>query len=350
MSDEKDKKFVVTLGEIMLRLNSPGHERLLQTQSLVATFGGSESNVAISLSNFDIPSKFVTAIPKNLVGDACIRFLKSMSVDTSCIIHQGSRLGIYFLETGSGPRPSNVIYDRTNSSISNSKSDDYDWERIFKDASWFHISGITPALSQGAAYLSMAAVKAAKEFGLTVSCDLNYRNKLWKYGKTAPEIMKLIIPYVDVVIANEEDIQKSLGMELDQTIGGVELDREKYNEFAQKVISVYSNVSIVAITLRESFSADHNDFGAMCYIRDENKSYYSKKYSLKDIVDRVGGGDSCGAGIIYGLYKKMDYQSAIEFGVAASVLKHTIPADANRVSVDEVNNLAMGDASGRVQR
>ncbi|MCP4762546.1 MAG: sugar kinase, partial [archaeon] len=336
--------------EIMLRLKSPGHERLFQSPKLEATFGGGEANVAISLANYGLNTRFITALPKNAIADSVERFLKSMSVDTSYIIRQGTRVGTYFLEAGAGPRSSMVIYDRAHSSISEAKIEDFNWDKMFSDTNWFHITGITPALSETAAELSIEAVKIAKKKGLKISCDLNFRKKLWKYGKNAPEVMKELMPFIDVIIANEEDIQKSLGMKLDQKIGGVELDREKYEQLAKKLSSEYSNVEIVAITLRESFSADHNDWSAMCYVKKENKAYFSKKYSLKNIVDRVGGGDSFGSGLIYALYTNMNSQDALEFAVAASALKHTVPGDVNRVSVEEVKKLVAGEASGRVQR
>ncbi len=345
-----DMKKVVALGEIMVRLKSPGNERLFQTPALEATFGGGEANVAISLANYGVDASFVTALPKNAIGDAAIVFLRSVNVDTSKIVRQGKRVGIYYLEAGSGPRPSNVIYDRDQSSISEAKPEDFNWDEVFANAGWFHITGITPAISSDCAALSIAAVKAAKERGLTVSCDLNYRKNLWKYGKTAPEVIKQLIPHVDVVVANEEDIQNSLGMQSDQKIGGVELSTEKYEKLAKQVQDAFSNVDIVAITLRESFSADHNDWSAMCYSRKEGKARLSRKYQLTDIVDRVGGGDAFAGGFIYALFKKMDVQEALEFAVAASALKHTIPGDCNRVSVEEVAKLVAGDASGRVHR
>ncbi len=345
-----DKKKVVALGEIMVRLKSPGNERLFQTPALEATFGGGEANVAISLANYGVDASFVTALPKNAIGDAVIAFLRSMNVDTSKIARQGKRVGIYYLEGGAGSRPSSVIYDRDHSSIAEAKPEDFNWDEVFANAGWFHITGITPALSPDCAALSVAAVKAAKERGLTVSCDLNYRKNLWKYGKTAPEVIKQLIPHVDVVVANEEDIQNSLGMQSDQKIGGVELSTEKYEKLAKQVQDAFSNVDIVAITLRESFSADHNDWSAMCYSRKEGKARLSRKYQLTDIVDRVGGGDAFAGGFIYALFKKMDVQEALEFAVAASALKHTIPGDCNRVSVEEVAKLVAGDASGRVHR
>ncbi|MHA1794338.1 MAG: PfkB family carbohydrate kinase [Promethearchaeota archaeon] len=344
------QSFVVTLGEIMLRLKSPGHERLLQSPLLEATFGGGEANVAVSLANFGVPARFVTALPDNLLGDATVAFLRSMNVDTSCIIRQGKRLGIYFLEVGSGPRSSLVIYDRTHSSIFEASTSDFDWDTIFKDASWFHITGITPALSKNCAELAIHAVQFAKKNKIKVSCDLNYRKKLWKYGKTAPEVMREITSNVDIIIANEEDIQKSLGMTLDQQIGGVSLSREKYERLGNSVLNEFPNVETIAITLRESFSADHNDWSAMCITRKDRKALYSRKYQLKDIVDRVGGGDSFAAGFIYGLKEGMKIQDALEFGVAASALKHTIVGDCNRVRISEVKRLVEGNAFGRVQR
>ncbi|MBD3185228.1 sugar kinase [Candidatus Bathyarchaeota archaeon] len=350
MKSGKGGKRVVTLGEIMVRLKAPGHERLFQSPILEATFGGGEANVAISLANYGLNARFVTALPENQVGDSIINFLRSMNVDTSMILRQGNRSGIYFLEAGAGPRPSKVIYDRAHSAISEADPGDFNWDGIFESADWFHVTGITPALSASAAEVSARAMKEAKERNLTVSCDLNYRKKLWKYGKTAPETMGDLMPWIDVVIANEEDIQLSLGMELDQEIGSVELSREKYKHLAVKVLETHENVDTIAITLRESISADHNNWSAMCYSRDENKVRFSRKYRLTDIVDRVGGGDSFCGGFIYGLCTEMPLQEALEFAVAASALKHTIPGDCNRVSVDEVNRLARGDASGRVQR
>ncbi|MHA1732743.1 MAG: PfkB family carbohydrate kinase [Promethearchaeota archaeon] len=341
--------YVVTLGEIMVRLKSPGHERLFQSPMLEATFGGGEANVAVSLANFGLPARFVTAAPANAVGDAMVRFLREMNIDASRVLRRGERLGAYYLEAGSGPRPSVVIYDRLHSAISETTASDFDWDHVFEGASWFHITGITPALTAGTAELSLAAVREAERQGVTVSCDLNYRSKLWKYGKSAPEVMRDLVKHVDVVVANEEDVQMSLGMELDQEIGGAELSREKYDALAGRVLGAYPNVDLVAITLRESHSADHNDWSAMCRKRGGD-SHFSKMYSLRNIVDRVGGGDSFAAGLIYGMYSGMEIQDALEFATAASALKHTIPGDVNRVTVEEVARLAGGEASGRVRR
>ena len=344
------KNYIVTLGEIMLRLKSPESERLLQNPVLEATFGGSESNVAISLANFGMNSRFVTALPNNDLGLAVIRFLKSMSVDTSYIQMQGERLGTYYLEAGSGPRPSKVIYDRSYSSISQAETEDFDWDLIFKDVKWFHISGITPALSQKSADLSLRAIKVARNLGIKISCDLNYRKNLWKYGKPAQEIMSKIVPFIDIIIANEEDLQKSLGIELDQRIGIDALDLKKFEKMLKKVSEQFPNIKMIATTLRESYSANENDWSALCYEKATDTTFISKKYSLKNIVDRVGAGDAFAGGFIFGIYTKMNIQKALEFAVAASALKHTIPGDINRVSVNEVNHLLEGEASGRVQR
>ncbi len=350
MGKQKDSSArVATMGEIMLRLKAPGFERLLQSPSFEATFGGGEANVAISLAHLGIASSFITALPANKVGDAAIAFLRGTGVDTSRIKRQGERMGIYYLEQGSGPRPSVVIYDRAGSSISSATIHDFDWDEIFTGCTWFHVTGITPALSESAAGLTIKAVEIAKAKGLTVSCDLNYRKNLWKYGKSAPETMARVLPHVDIVIANEEDVQKSLGITIDQDVGSA-LDREKYEQLGCKVMEMYHNVRAIAITLRESHSADHNDWSAMLVPRGTRKAIVSRKYVLADIVDRVGGGDAFAAGLIYGMLDGMNDQDALEFAVAASALKHTIPGDVNRVKVDEVRSLLEGNASGRVQR
>lgn len=339
----------VTLGEMMLRLKSPGHERFFQSPLLEATFGGGEANVAISLVNFGLDAEFVSAVPANPVGDALLRQLRARGVATSNIPRQGDRLGLYFLEAGSGPRPSVVVYDRAHSAIATAHVTDFDWDAIFTGAAWFHVTGITPALSETAAGLASRAVQEAKSHGARVSCDLNYRKKLWKYGKTAPEVMVPLMAHVDVVVANEEDIQLSLGLEMDQQIGDAKLSRDKYAQLARRVLDQHEHVQAVAITLRESHSANHNDWSAMCLHRGSS-ALFSKRYALTDIVDRVGGGDSFAAGFIYALQAEMAPQAGLEFAVAASALKHTIPGDFNRVSVEEVQRLAGGDASGRVQR
>ncbi|MCL2638757.1 MAG: sugar kinase [Oscillospiraceae bacterium] len=345
-------KQAVTFGEIMLRLKSPAHERLFQSPALEATFGGGEANVAASLCNFGIPAKFVTVLPSHDIGDACIGELRRFGVDTGAILRKDGRIGIYFLETGSNQRASNVIYDREGSLISEVKPGDINWREIFADADWFHITGITPALSQSAADASIEAVKIATEMGLAVSCDLNYRAKLWNYGKTAPEVMRELFKYVHAGIANEEDCQKSLGIKSDAKENNVtkgELDTAAYEALSNKVMSEFPNLKYLAITLRESKSADINNWAAC--LNDRTAFYLSKKYELTDIVDRVGGGDSFGAGLIYGLKTYSDNpQKALEFAVAASCLKHTIPGDINRVKVAEVEKLMGGDGSGRVTR
>lgn len=338
----------VSFGEIMLRLKSPGHERLLQSPGLEATFGGGEANVAVALANYGMDAAFVTALPDNEIGDAAIRELRGFGVDTGSIIRSGVRLGIYFLETGANQRPSKVIYDRDGSSISEAAPGDFDWGDIFRTAKWFHITGITPALSQSAAELSLEAVQAAKKCGVTVSCDFNFRSKLWRYGKSAPEVMGELVSYVDVGIANEEDCQKSLGISVDVDVDSGELDAGKYAALTEKMMSAYPNLSVIAITLRESRSADVNGWSAC--LRDQDGFRLSRHYHITDIIDRVGGGDSFASGLIYGLNSYDDRQQALEFAVAAGCLKHSVPGDFNRVSVGEVRKLMSGDASGRVQR
>jgi 2-dehydro-3-deoxygluconokinase len=338
----------LTFGEIMLRLKTPGNERFFQSPAFEATFGGGEANVAVALSNYGLDAGFVTALPDNDIGDAAIRELRGFGVDTQHVLRSKHRLGIYFLETGANQRPSKVVYDRSNSAIAEAKPGDFDWTKIFAGAKWLHITGITPALSQSAADLSFEAVKAAKAQKLTVSCDFNYRGKLWKYGKTAPEVMTELVKYVDVGIANEEDCQKSLGVSVDVDVASGELDTKKYELLSRKMLEVYPDMSVIAITLRESKSADHNGWSAC--LRDKSDFHLSRHYEMTDIVDRVGGGDSFASALIYGLNRYKDRQDALEFAVAASCLKHSILGDFNRVTVPEVQNLMGGDGSGRVQR
>jgi 2-dehydro-3-deoxygluconokinase len=344
---------VVTLGEVMLRLKSPGFERFFQSPALEATFGGGEGNVAISLAHFGLDVAFVTALPQNPIADACIRFLRGYGVDTSYIQRQGERMGIYFMEAGANQRPSNVVYDRAHSAISEASPEDFDWARIFDGAGWFHITGITPALSQSAAELSLHAVQLAKDKGITVSCDYNYRKKLWEYGKSAPEVMGELVRFVDVGIANEEDCQRSLGVALseDDWAAGVEsgeLNVQRYQALAEKMFETFPNLRYQAITLRESFSASHNGWSACLYNGAE--FYVSRRYDITHIVDRVGGGDSFAAGLIYGLHTGMSDEDALNFAAAASCLKHSIIGDANLATLEEVKRLMGGDASGRVQR
>ena len=339
---------VLTMGEIMLRLKTPGNERFFQSPEFEATFGGGEANVAVSLANFNIPAEFLSVLPENPIGDACIAELRSFGVNTEKILRAPGRMGIYYLETGANQRPSKVVYDRAGSTMAEAKPGDFDWESAFAGVDWFHISGITPAISKSAADLSLEAVKEAKKRGITVSLDLNFRKNLWKYGVDAKTVMAELTKFTDVVIGNEEDCQKSLGLELDVDVAGGSLDTEKYEKLTSLVLTEYPNVSKVAITLRESHSADHNGWAAC--INNGSIFYVSRKYEIRDIVDRVGGGDSFSAGLIYGLKSFDQDTEALEFAVAASCLKHSIPGDFNRVSVKEVETLMRGDGSGRVQR
>ncbi|GAB4112250.1 MAG: sugar kinase [Candidatus Caldatribacteriota bacterium] len=338
----------ITFGEIMLRLKPPYFERFFQSPFLEATFGGGEANVAVGLARFGLEVAYVSVIPDNPIGEACIRELKRQGIDTSMIVRKGERLGIYFLEAGANQRPSVVIYDRSHSAIAEAKVGDIDWDKVFQEASWFHITGITPAISSSAADLSLEAVKKAKEKKVTVSCDLNFRKNLWKYGKSAPEIMGELVKYVDIAVGNEEDCQKSLGVKIDVDIESGELKIEKYQELTRKILGLYPQLKKIAITLRESHSADYNGWSA---ILDNRKEFLvSKKYEIHDIVDRVGGGDAFSAGLIYGLNQLSEDKEALEFAVAASCLKHSIPGDLPLLSLKEVKNLMGGATSGRVQR
>jgi len=342
------KHRVVTFGEIMLRLKPPGFERFFQSPLLEATFGGGEANVAVSLANFGMNAAFVTMLPSNDIANACVAELRKFNVDTSLIKRGSGRMGIYFLENGANQRASKVVYDRAGSSIALAKPGDIEWDKVFDKATWFHITGITPAISETAAELSIEAARAAQKMGLTVSCDFNFRANLWKYGKKAPEVMTELVKYTDVGIANEEDCQKSLGIKVDVQVEKGHLEIEQYKALSQKVLDTFPNMKLIAITLRESKSADHNGWSAC--LNDGSNFYLSRKYDITDIVDRVGGGDAFAAGLIYGLLNYETKDKALEFAVAASCLKHSIGGDFNRVSVDEVEKLMGGDASGRVQR
>lgn len=339
---------VLTFGEIMLRLKAPGHERFFQSPSLEATFGGGEANVAVSLANYGMDATFLTVLPKNDIAEACIRELRYFGVDTSRILRGEGRMGIYYLEGGANQLPSKVVYDRAYSAIALAKPGDIDWDKAFDGVDWFHITGITPAISETAMELSLESVAEAKKRGITVSCDLNYRKNLWKYGKAASEVMNKLAESVDVAIANEEDVQKSLGITADVDVESGALDREKYRVLGNKVLAAFPNMKLIAITLRESHSADHNGWAAC--LNDGEHFYVSKKYEIRDIIDRVGGGDSFAGGLIYGLNHYTDRQQALEFAVAASCLKHSVIGDFNRVSVSDVEKLASGDGTGRVQR
>jgi len=337
---------VVTFGEIMLRLAPEGRYRFVQAASYGATFGGGEANVAVSLANFGVDAVFVTKLPKHEIGQAAVNALRQFSVDTSRIVRGGSRVGIYFLEKGASQRPSKVIYDRAHSAIAEAERNDFDWKSIFNGASWFHFTGISPAISDSAAAITADACKAAKEAGLTVSCDLNYRKNLWPREK-AGTVMAGLMRYVDLCIANEEDASDVFGIRAEDTdVSSGKISHAAYESVARALTERF-NFKQVAITLRESVSADDNNWAAM--LCSGGKTFFSKKYAVH-IVDRVGGGDSFAAGLIYGMLQKMPPQESLEFAVAASCLKHSIEGDFNQVSVDEVKKLASGDASGRVQR
>ncbi|MDR2571357.1 MAG: sugar kinase [Oscillospiraceae bacterium] len=338
----------LSFGEIMLRLKSPGVERLLQSPMFEASFGGGEANVAVSLSNYGCDSAFLSVLPDNAMGDACLSELRRWGVDVSHILRGPGRMGAYFLEAGANQLPSKVLYDRSGSAISLAKPGDIDWNSVFTGIDWFHITGITPAISETAMELSMESVKEAKLRGITVSCDLNFRANLWKYGKDAPSVMNLLVDYVDVAIANEEDVQKSLGITTDVEVEQGNLDHAKYKALSAAVLANFPNMRMIAITLRESKGANINGWAAC--LNDRSSFYESKIYEINDIIDRVGGGDAFSAGFIYGLNNYTDHEQALEFAVAASCLKHSISGDFNRVSAADVEKLMGGDGSGRVLR
>jgi len=341
------KKYV-TFGEIMLRLKSPNLERFFQSPLLEATFGGGEANVAVGLARFGLNVAYVSVLPNNAIGDACLGELKKQGVDTSLIVRKGNRLGVYFLEAGANQRSSMVIYDRSHSAIAEASPGDINWDKVFDQITWFHITGITPAISPSASELSLEAVKKAREKGITISCDLNFRKKLWKYGKSAPKVMGELVKYVDIVIGNEEDCQKSLGIKVDVDVESGELQAEKYKELTDRILSLYPNIKKIAISLRKSHSANYNGWSAVLNNREE--FLISKKYEIHNIVDRVGAGDTFAAGLIYGLNNLSNDKEALEFSVAASCLMHSIPGDLPLLSVEEVESLVEGATSGRVQR
>lgn len=345
--EEVMKKYL-TFGEIMLRLKPPHGERFLQSPLLDATFGGGEANVAVGLARFGLKVAYVSVIPKNAIGDACIGELRRQGVDTSLIIRKGNRLGIYFLENGANQRPSVVIYDRLYSAIAEARPGDIDWNKIFNGASWFHITGITPAISLSASELSLEAVKKAREKGITISCDLNFRKNLWQYGKFAPEVMGELVKYVDIALGNEEDCQKSLAVKVEIDVESGKLQVQRYKELTDKVLSLYPHIQKIALTLRESHSADYNGWSAV--LNNRKEFLISKKYEIHNIVDRVGAGDTFAAGLIYGITNLPNDKEALEFAVAASCLKHSISGDLPLLSIEEVNSLVGGAASGRVQR
>jgi len=339
----------VTFGEIMLRLAPPGMERFLQSPQFVATFGGGEANVAVALASFGWPAAYVTVLPEgNPLADAAIGELRRFGVDASKIVRGKGRLGIYFLEAGANQRGSKVVYDRAHSAISLAKPGDIDWDRVFDGARWFHITGITPAISASAGDLSLESVRKASEKGLTVSCDLNYRKNLWKWGKAASEVMPGLMQYVDIAIANEEDVQMALGIQAEVDVHSGKLDPEQYRKLTEKVLSGYPNLKAIAISLRESHSASHNGWSAC--LNDRAEFLVSRHYDITHIVDRVGGGDSFAGGLIYGWQALGSHRDALEFAVAASCLKHSILGDFSRSTVDEVKALLKGGGSGRVQR
>lgn len=341
---------VITFGEVMLRLATPGFERFGQSNILNATFGGGEANVAVSLANFGIPVSFVTRLPENDIAQACVKELRGFGVDTAQIIRGGNRMGIYFLETGAVSRGSKVIYDRAESAIAQIKPGMIDWDKVFEGANWFHWTGITPAISQGAADVCAEAIKIANSKGIPVSCDLNYRKNLWKYGKKANESMPILVQGCDVILGNEEDAEMALGIKpegIDVTSGHV--TGEAYLSVSKQIMNKFNRCRLVITTLRGSVNANHNSWSGVLY--DGKKLYSAPVYQITDIVDRVGGGDSFMGGLIYGLLTyNDDHQKALNFAVAASCLKHTIYGDYNRVPVDEVEKLMKGDSSGRVSR
>ncbi len=342
-------KPVVTFGEIMLRLTPPNLERILQSPRFEASFGGGEANVAVLLAGLGQPARYVTVLPEHHpVADACEGSLRGLGVDTSHVARGGGRMGIYYLETGANQRASKVTYDRAASAIALAKPGDIAWALAFEGAGWFHITGITPAISESAAALSLESVQTARELGLRVSIDLNYRRNLWKWGKTAHEVMPELVKYADVIVANEEDVQKALGIHSEADVHAGKLDTAAYETLAGQVLSRFGNLTTVAITLRESYSASHNGWSA-CLHNGEN-FFVSRRYDITHIVDRVGSGDSFAGGLIHGLQHLPTHAEALEFAVAASCLKHSIPGDFARLTLDDVNGLLKTGGSGRVQR
>ncbi len=336
----------------MLRLSTPGYLRFSQSKQFDATFGGGEANVAVSLANYGIDTEFVTRLPENDIARSCLMDLRSYGVGTKHIVYGGDRVGIYFLETGAVARPSKVVYDRANSAISTIQTGMIDWDKVFEGADWFHWTGITPALSQGAADVCLEAIKAANRLGVTVSCDLNYRKNLWKYGKKASEVMPALVEGCDIILGNEEDADKVFGIKpegFEVTATGGAIDQKRFQSVGEQLMKRFPRAKKVIITLRGSINANHNTWGGVLW--DGNTLYQSNRYDITHIVDRVGGGDSFMGGLIYGLLTYApDDQKALDFAVAASCLKHTVFGDYNQVTVAEVENLMKGDGSGRVSR
>lgn len=343
---------IVTFGEIMLRLATPGYLRFSQTNELTATFGGGEANVAVSLANYGLEAEFVTRLPENDIAAACVKDLHKHGVKTDHIVYGGDRLGIYFLETGAVARASKVIYDRAHSAISEIKPGMIDWEQVLTGADWFHWTGITPAISQGAADVCLEAIQTANRLGIPVSCDLNYRKNLWKYGKKASEVMPDLVAGCDIILGNEEDAEKVFGIKpegFDVRATAGEVNAAEFESVCTQLMQRFPRARKVIITLRGSINANHNTWGGVLY--DGKQLFQSPRYDITHIVDRVGGGDSFMGGLIYGLLTyPQDDQQALNFAVAASCLKHTIYGDYNEVTVKEVENLMKGDGSGRVSR
>ena len=342
---------VVTFGEIMLRLATPAYLRFSQTDTFSATFGGGEANVAVSLANYGVEVDFVTRLPQNDIAASCLAELRKRNVGVSNIVYGGERLGIYFLETGAVARPSKVVYDRAHSSISTIERGMIDWDKVFEGADWFHWTGITPAISASAAEVCLEACQAANRLGITVSCDLNYRKNLWKYGKSASEIMPALVECCDVILGNEEDAEKVFGIKpegFDVTATEGKVDSAAFRSVCEQLMARFPIAQKVIITLRGSINANHNTWGGVLF--DGETLYESPRYDITHIVDRVGGGDSFMGGLIYGLREYKDDERALNFAVAASCLKHTIYGDFNLVTVAEVENLMKGDGSGRVSR
>ncbi|MCI7286115.1 sugar kinase [Parabacteroides sp. AGMB00274] len=343
---------IVTFGEIMLRLATPGYLRFSQTNELSATFGGGEANVAVSLANYGMDAEFVTRLPENDIAAACVKDLHKHGVKTDHIVYGGDRMGIYFLETGAVARASKVVYDRAHSAISEIKPGMIDWEQVLAGADWFHWTGITPAISQGAADVCLEAIQTANRLGIPVSCDLNYRKNLWKYGKKASEVMPDLVAGCDIILGNEEDAEKVFGIKpegFDVTATAGEVNAAEFESVCTQLMQRFPRARKVIITLRGSINANHNTWGGVLY--DGKQLFQSPRYDITHIVDRVGGGDSFMGGLIYGLLTyPQDDQQALNFAVAASCLKHTIYGDYNEVTVKEVENLMKGDGSGRVSR
>ncbi len=340
---------IVTFGEVMLRLSPPGYLRITQTPTFEVSFGGAEANVAASLAKFGLPVEFVTRLPNNDLGEACLAYLRRYGVGTRCIIRGGERMGIYYLETGAAQRGSKVVYDRANSAAATIQPGMVEWQQVFQGASWFHTTGITPAISQSAAEVAIEAVRTAHEMGLTVSCDMNYRKNLWKWGKKASEVMPELIRWCDVIIGNEEDAQDVFGIhapDADVTAGKVA--SASYRYVCDQLAERFPNLKSIAITLRGSYSASHNSWSGVLW--DQGQFFSTRTYDIDYIVDRVGGGDSFTAGLIYGMLTSSDRQTALDFAVAASCLKHSISGDFSEITVPEVEKLMKGDASGRVAR